>query len=66
MTNYAFVDLSPDSFPFTVTATDADTGEVLWTQTIAEIGVVTVPGKPEGVRGVRIRIEFANGEVLDQ
>lgn len=40
----AFVELTPDDFPFTVKLTDEDTGEVVWESTITGAGALKVPG----------------------
>lgn len=54
-----FHELSSDSFPFTIEFFDKN-GELLWECTVAEAGVLTIPGFSGRVK--RSRLVLANGE----
>lgn len=61
-----FADLPATSFPFIVEGIDGDTQETLWQTTVNGPGVLSVPGKPEGVREVKVRITFHDGIVIEK
>lgn len=56
---YAFHDLSADSFPFVISYIDPETDEVIDTLTVEGPGTVHIPGREFPVD---VKVEFANGE----
>lgn len=62
----SFHGLSADSFPFEIKAWDADTGDVLWTTTVEGPSAVKVPGKPEGIRQVKVTFTWPDGTTQTQ
>lgn len=60
----AFHDLPADAFPLTMRAFDAQGAEV-WTETVTGPGALFIPPLADTHGPVRIRVEFANGEVQE-
>lgn len=60
---YAFHDLSADSFPFVISYIDPRTRKVIDTLTIEGPGVVHIPARSSPVD---VRVDFANGESVYQ
>jgi hypothetical protein len=59
-----FRDLPASSFPFTMTFFDEATGEQLQQLEVTGPGAIDVPGWAP--RRVRVRCEFADGEVVEE
>ncbi len=58
-----FYDLPPEKYPFTIVATNVDTGEVVWEVTASGPGVLAIPGRPAFVREIAITIYYGDGTV---
>lgn len=61
----AFIDIPVTEFPFTVEGYDSDTGDTVWTQEVSGPGSMKIPGKPEDVREIQVRVTFPDGSVWD-
>lgn len=66
MSEVAFVDLPQDDFPFTIKGINADTKETIWELRVEGPGVLHIPGKPNGVREVDIRLEYPDGQIVER
>lgn len=66
MINTAFYDLPLEAFPFKIQAFRDDTGEEVWNMTVTEPCSIEIPALKEhfGV-SCSIRMEFANGRIID-
>lgn len=60
----AFGDLPIEKFPFEIDFVAMTTGEVVHRIEVPSAGVVTVPGLADEHGPIRVRIVFADGEVI--
>ena len=59
-----YYELTPDAFPFTIELIDVDNDETLHKVEVTGPGPVRIPGFAP--RRVRVRAEFADGNVIEE
>lgn len=62
---FAFHELPPSSFPFTVEWISEDTGEVVHTATVTGAGALYVPPLADVYGPTTARVRYADGEVVE-
>lgn len=64
---FAYSELRPEDFPFTLEALDSESGAVVWKKIIETPGPLYIPALAAKIgRPVKVRITWPSGKVTEQ